>query len=728
VSPNSNTPQDPYIDVYRRTRSMRCFNHSPCARRSGLARRAIGITLGASALAAVLAAPAQAGTMTTYTCRTPDGQRASTAGWTNVLDNPSWDVSNHCAAGGTLKIEAKGGGHSSDEAQEGMRFTPAPNTTLHGAELYRAASLPYSSNTWGWSYSIGAGSTVFESNSAAQSPGGNGSSGAGSMLSGWNYAGNRLLITDQNALSAQNELVTGMRCAGTNGQTCADPGNDAFLHLYGAWFKIHDATDPAVSNVGGSLIAPGAKDGIETLTYNASDTGAGLYRAILEVDGQPAQTTVVDGNGGSCADAVSTNTDPYEFSHRQPCKLTINSGEFSIDTRLIAEGERAIRVRIEDATGNRANVYGPMPITIDNIPPPTSTSPPVVSGTMVRGSQLSTDAGGWTGNGVPFTLAYQWQRSADSGASWADIPGATGTSYTLGAGDVGRQIRTKVTGSSSEGTTTAHSASAGQVTEPAAPAMPPADGTGVGAPGADGQSGSGGADGTDGTNGGGAQTIVQTANGRDASPTATLAAAFDGTRSKRIKVRYGKQRRIMGTLLLPNGQPIVGARLDVTSQAKLMGALPVAAGQVVTDGNGRFAYPFNARLSRTITIGYRWYTQASSYTHTTAVNVDVIPAVSMKPSRATLRNGQSVKFTGKIKGAPKRARKVVEIQALDGRRWRTIATVRVNKRKAGRFTYRYRFTRTRRPTVYQFRASVRGEQGWPFVTGHSKPRKVKVLP
>jgi hypothetical protein len=159
-----------------------------------------------------------------------------------------------------------------------------------------------------------------------------------------------------------------------------------------------------------------------------------------------------------------------------------------------------------------------------------------------------------------------------------------------------------------------------------------------------------------------------------------------------------------------------------------MGALPVSAGQVVTDSNGRFAYQLKATMSRRITIGYRWYAEASSYTHVTSVDVGVIPAVSLKASKRTLHNGRSVRFTGRIKGAPKGVRKVVEIQALDGRRWRTIATVRVSKRKAGRFTYSYRFTRTRRPTVYRFRASVRAERGWPFLTGVSTPRNVKVLP
>lgn len=694
---------------------MRRFNPPAGARRSALARCATGIVIGAAALAA-LAPPAQAGTMTNHVCRTPDGQPAGTSGWSGIVDNGAWEIKDTCASGGSLSVTPKSPGHSSDEPLAYMLFNPAPDTTVQSVSMRRAARLPFTSNTWGWSYTIHGGGGTIERNSAAQAPGGSASGGVGSLFA-WNDPGNALEGTD-----LQNQLLFGMSCSGLGGQICADPANSAFLRVYAASIVTYDATDPSVSNVGGSLLSPGTKDGIETLTYNAADTGTGLYRAIVEVDGQAVQTTVLDGNLGRCVDAVPGNADPYEFSHPHPCKPTISSGEFSIDTRTMAEGERTIRVRIEDATGNRANVYGPMPITVDNVPPPTSASPPVVGGTPLRGSLLSTDAGGWNGHGVPVSFAYQWERSADDGISWAAIPGATSSTYTVGASDVGRHIRSRVTATSSEGTSTVHSASAGKVSEPAPPATLPADS--VGRPGADGRDGTDGSDGRDGT----PQTIVQTGNGRDASPTATLSAAFDGTRSRTIKVRYGKKRRIMGTLRLPDGRPVVGARLDVSSQAKLMGSLPRPAGQVVTDSHGRFAYALKATMSRTVTISYRWYAESSRYTHTTTVNVNVIPAVSMKASRKTLRNGQALSLTGSVKGAPKGVRKVVEIQALDGRRWRTIATVRVDRRKAGRFSYRYRFTRTQRPTSYRFRATVKAERGWPFLTGRSGPRTVKVLP
>ena len=71
------------------------------------------------------------------------------------------------------------------------------------------------------------------------------------------------------------------------------------------------------------------------------------------------------------------------------------------------------------------------------------------------------------GQGVPATLkvqaahatAYQWQRSVDSGANWADVSGATGDSFTTAANqlaDSGQQLRVRASGPS--GSVTSHAA------------------------------------------------------------------------------------------------------------------------------------------------------------------------------------------------------------------------------------------------------------------------------
>jgi len=68
-----------------------------------------------------------------------------------------------------------------------------------------------------------------------------------------------------------------------------------------------------------------------------------------------------------------------------------------------------------------------------------------ISGTLRSGRVLT--AGALTPTAA--TVTYQWQRSSTSGGSYSAIPGATATTYTLAAGDVGYYIRVVATGTGS---------------------------------------------------------------------------------------------------------------------------------------------------------------------------------------------------------------------------------------------------------------------------------------
>ena len=68
------------------------------------------------------------------------------------------------------------------------------------------------------------------------------------------------------------------------------------------------------------------------------------------------------------------------------------------------------------------------------------------SGEVLTASQSTADPDGLTG-----TVSYQWQ-SKTGNAAWADISGATAATYTLKAGDVGKQIRVQVSYTDGGGT------------------------------------------------------------------------------------------------------------------------------------------------------------------------------------------------------------------------------------------------------------------------------------
>jgi hypothetical protein len=221
----------------------------------------------------------------------------------------------------------------------------------------------------------------------------------------------------------------------------------------------------------------------------------------------------------------------------------------------------------------------------------------------------------------------------------------------------------------------------------------------------------------------GAAATVLTLNGANASAGASLRASFSATHARTIRSAYGKRVLITGQLVAPSGTPITGARVAVMQQDKIPGAPLVVAGQVVTDGAGRFAYVTTAVRSRSFRFGYRAHLEDTAFASTTDVGLAVTARLTLATNRTALRNGQSVVFRGSVAGAPAKARKVIELQVRKGSRWMTFRSTRLRN---GRFSERYRFTRTRGRITYVFRARVREEVGFPFLTSHSRAVKVTV--
>jgi hypothetical protein len=90
--------------------------------------------------------------------------------------------------------------------------------------------------------------------------------------------------------------------------------------------------------------------------------------------------------------------------------------------------------------------------------PATSTGPgpaiaPPAGGVAHDGQSLSADPGTWNGTGT-LTYGYQWQQCDANGADCHDIAGATSSTYTPTANDVGGTVRVVVTATNAAGTST----------------------------------------------------------------------------------------------------------------------------------------------------------------------------------------------------------------------------------------------------------------------------------
>jgi hypothetical protein len=81
---------------------------------------------------------------------------------------------------------------------------------------------------------------------------------------------------------------------------------------------------------------------------------------------------------------------------------------------------------------------------------PSNTAAPAISGEAKEGQTLSASTGEWAGT-PPLEYAYEWQTCDSLGGGCLDISGATNSSYTLGAGEVGDTLRVVVTATNAAG-------------------------------------------------------------------------------------------------------------------------------------------------------------------------------------------------------------------------------------------------------------------------------------
>jgi protocatechuate 3,4-dioxygenase beta subunit len=221
-----------------------------------------------------------------------------------------------------------------------------------------------------------------------------------------------------------------------------------------------------------------------------------------------------------------------------------------------------------------------------------------------------------------------------------------------------------------------------------------------------------------------ASTSSSGLNGAPGGAGAKLTVWHSGSK-RTIRVRYGRRVTLTGELLLPTGQPVAGAIVDVLSQARVRGSALRHVTTVRTDASGRFRYVAPAGPSRLIRFGYRAHLGDTAFSHTTDIHLRVVARLSFGLSAARLHNGQILRYGGRLAG-PMSARKFVEIRVKKGSRWELVGVARTDSR--GMFMWRYRFRRTFRPTTYAFRAAVRRQDGLPYEPSRTSVRRVRVVP
>lgn len=160
--------------------------------------------------------------------------------------------------------------------------------------------------------------------------------------------------SQRTGLDAQR-LSFGIECRAPEGQQCVTGAtqHEVWAAMYGATVTISDPTAPTLSPPTGPLWEVGHyHKGEEALAVSATDTGGGVRRVSLAVDGR-----ALDGWDAGC-----------DYTYAKPCPAETGQRELGLPTTELSDGVHTLTVTASDAAGNSTSLS--QQITVANGPPP----------------------------------------------------------------------------------------------------------------------------------------------------------------------------------------------------------------------------------------------------------------------------------------------------------------------------------------------------------------------
>lgn len=246
------------------------------------------------------------------------------------------------------------------------------------------------------------------------------------------------------------------------------------------------------SGIRAYVLATGVTEEITTAAGDAQpDWGIGFSLAVGAIADSDSNGTIVDGEtltipAGSITfsgPGTPTGSATYQWLR---CN---SSGESCVElsgatgSSYSGSGNVGSRIRVRvtqgSSSGSASDVSDATTVVVGA--QPENTSLPTIAGgsDVAQGETLTATTGTWRGT-TPISYTYAWQRCDASGAACVAIAGATSSSYTVAAADVGKTLRVIVTASNGYGTAgAATSAATGVVTSnvPANTVVPTVTGT-----------------------------------------------------------------------------------------------------------------------------------------------------------------------------------------------------------------------------------------------------------
>lgn len=346
-----------------------------CARRLSLVAAVLAVAPGSAWAGAappptptpIPAAVANApGTFHVWSCSTPSGQAAPTDGWAKTASTPLSSTHTDCDAGGALGVNAD----AAWPAGGTLTWKPAPGVIGLAATIWRTAfaSVDRLQNAGGGARATlsvitetSAGELVYgPHDEAAATTTYNAFVGGGPSP----MPSDAAVTVDPLSLAGQRAGLAPLKLSAT----CLGPAltytcGTRYL-MWRADLLLQDPTPPTGALRGPLAGGPGtALSGVASWTVDATDSGTGIRRLAVRVDGVIRATQAPAEAGASCTPLDVAGSRP-SYGVMQPCPLSA-AVRASLDTTSLNDGAHELQLELEDAAGN-TTVVGSGEVLIGN--------------------------------------------------------------------------------------------------------------------------------------------------------------------------------------------------------------------------------------------------------------------------------------------------------------------------------------------------------------------------
>ena len=225
--------------------------------------------------------------------------------------------------------------------------------------------------------------------------------------------------------------------------TLGDDDASQYVRVIASYTDVQGTPETPVSSASGQIVNVNDPSSISFSGTETEDQT--LSSNIVDIDGVPGSVSYqwqrsANGTSGWANIAGATNAN-YTLGDD-------DAGQYVRVTASFTDNQGSAETPVSAASGQIVNINDTPSLTF--------------SGTETEDQTLSSNL--VDNDGVPGSVSYQWQRSANGTSGWANIAGATNANYTLGDDDVDQYVRVTANYTDVQGTPeTPVSSASGQI-------------------------------------------------------------------------------------------------------------------------------------------------------------------------------------------------------------------------------------------------------------------------